>query len=54
MAIPKIIVTGSNGQLGSELKELAGAYAQYEFHFFSREDFPINDVDVAGRLFNQL
>jgi dTDP-4-dehydrorhamnose reductase len=39
----KILVTGSNGQLGSELKELASSYSQFEFLFLDREQLPIHD-----------
>jgi dTDP-4-dehydrorhamnose reductase len=54
MALPKIIVTGSNGQLGRELKDLAAVYPQFEFHFFSREEFPINDEIIARELIHEL
>jgi dTDP-4-dehydrorhamnose reductase len=43
MSFNKILVTGGNGQLGSELKELASSYRQFEFLFLDREQFPIND-----------
>lgn len=38
-----ILVTGSNGQLGSELKELAPRYPDFHFIFFSRNDLSITD-----------
>ncbi len=47
----KIIVTGSNGQLGSELKDLANLYPQYLFVLFSRKEFPINDSEAAKKIF---
>src|SRR6478736_2388655 len=53
MALPTIIVTGANGQLGSELKELSHSYPQFEFHFFSRGSFPITDSILASRLFEE-
>jgi dTDP-4-dehydrorhamnose reductase len=53
MARPQIFVTGSNGQLGSELKVLAGKYNEFEFHFYSRADFPVDDVDIANQLFEK-
>jgi dTDP-4-dehydrorhamnose reductase len=37
-----ILVTGSNGQLGSEFRDLAPQYAQHQF-FFSDQD----DLDIA-------
>lgn len=39
----KILVTGSNGQLGSELKDLSSLYPTYEFYFFSRAELPLDD-----------
>jgi dTDP-4-dehydrorhamnose reductase len=48
----KILVTGSNGQLGSELKDLAKEFLQYSFLFFTREEFPINDAAIAGKIFS--
>jgi dTDP-4-dehydrorhamnose reductase len=44
MALPiNIIVTGSNGQLGSELKELAVQYPSINFIFLSRNELSIGD-----------
>lgn len=37
-----ILVTGSNGQLGSEIKELSKNY-DYTFHFVIKEDLDISD-----------
>ena len=48
----KILVTGSNGQLGSELKDLAKEFPQYSFIFFTREEFPINDGAIAEKIFS--
>ena len=47
-----IIVTGSNGQLGSELKELASLYPQYLFVFLGREDVSINDQNALDKVFS--
>ncbi len=41
----KILVTGANGQLGSEIKELASNYPNFEFVFTDIADFPLNDAD---------
>lgn len=49
----KILVTGSNGQLGSELKELAGSYSQYEFVFFSRDELSITDRESVDKVFEE-
>jgi dTDP-4-dehydrorhamnose reductase len=38
----KILVTGANGQLGSEIKELAINYPDFEFIFTDRTDFPLD------------
>jgi dTDP-4-dehydrorhamnose reductase len=46
----KIIVTGANGQLGSELRFLAKAFPDYEFHFFGRSELSIdNEQEVTER-----
>ncbi|HYO22070.1 MAG TPA: sugar nucleotide-binding protein, partial [Flavisolibacter sp.] len=39
----KILVTGSNGQLGSELKEIAPLYPSFAFVFLTRHEFLLND-----------
>ena len=51
MAVPTILVTGSNGQLGSELKALAPLYPQYKFCFFSRAELAIEDAEELRRAF---
>lgn len=48
---PVILVTGSNGQLGSELRELALNYPQYKFVFFSRADLAIENAEEVERAF---
>jgi dTDP-4-dehydrorhamnose reductase len=45
-----ILVTGANGQLGSELRELAPAYTGYHFVFLNRQQLPIDDVSKAEEL----
>ena len=45
-ATQKILVTGSNGQLGSELQELAPAHSSFEFVFLTRAEMPLNDNAV--------
>lgn len=39
-----ILVTGANGQLGSELKELSSEYNMYSFFFTCKEDLDITDM----------
>ncbi len=41
----KILVTGSNGQLGSELKVLSSKYPQYQFRFTDRNELSIDDAE---------
>jgi len=50
---PTILVTGSRGQLGSELKDLAASYPSFQFLFFSREEFPINNSVIAREIFQK-
>lgn len=46
-----ILVTGSTGQLGSELKELAARYPAYRFCFFSRTELAIDNPEEIERAF---
>lgn len=39
-----ILVTGSNGQLGSELKELVPLYPDFEFVFLTRDELPLSNI----------
>jgi dTDP-4-dehydrorhamnose reductase len=54
MIPPTILVTGSNGQLGSELRAVSSLYPQYRFQFFSREEFPIDEPETMSRIFEQV
>jgi len=40
----KILVTGSNGQLGQALRFVADGYPSLCFHFFSKQEFDITDI----------
>ena len=51
MTKPRILVTGSNGQLGKELKVVSSAYPGYEFLFLSREDMPIHHFELVRNFF---
>lgn len=51
---PKILVTGANGQLGKELRDLVLSYPQFEFVFLSREDMPIHHFELVRNFFNAL
>lgn len=49
----KILVTGANGQLGKELRDLAAQFSAYEFLFLSREDMPIHHFELVRHFFDQ-
>jgi dTDP-4-dehydrorhamnose reductase len=46
-----IAVSGSNGQLGSELRELAKQFPSHRFYFFDRQAFSITDEAAAASVF---
>jgi dTDP-4-dehydrorhamnose reductase len=48
----KILVTGANGQLGSEIKVLADSYQNFEFVFTDIEDFPLDNASQIVKNFN--
>ncbi len=45
----KIIVTGANGQLGMEIKQLVSNYPDFEFVFTTREELPLDDLNAFGK-----
>ncbi len=47
----KIIVTGANGQLGKELRDIAHEHPLFEFLFLSREDLPIHHYPLVRNIF---
>lgn len=47
----KILVTGGNGQLGSELKELSNDYSQFEFIFTDVEELDITNEEAVDQAF---
>lgn len=51
MSAPTILVTGSKGQLGSELKDLSARHTEAVFVFCSREELPITDIAALQRAF---
>jgi dTDP-4-dehydrorhamnose reductase len=51
---PAIIVTGKNGQLGSELAGIANNYPQFDFHFFDRDGLDVSNNEQLTALFKQL
>jgi dTDP-4-dehydrorhamnose reductase len=50
----KVLVTGANGQLGSELAVLSSNYAQYEWIFADRTQITLDDLDVLKVQLNQI
>ena len=50
---PKIVVTGANGQLGSELRDLAAAFPQFEFICVSHETLPIDQAAIINDFFDK-
>ena len=48
----KILVTGSNGQLGSECRKLSSSFPNKQFIFVSREELPIDDADAVSNFFS--
>lgn len=50
----KILVTGSNGQLGNELRELASSFLQYEFIFTDVAELSITDSAAVDKMFQEL
>ena len=47
----KILVTGSNGQLGSDLRDLAASYPQYDFIFTDVAELSIVDKKAVEEFF---
>ena len=48
-----ILVTGSNGQLGSELRQLSVKYPSFNFLFTTKEDLPIENVQALQTFFDE-
>jgi len=51
MNLPRIIVTGAGGQLGSEIRSIALSYPEFEFVFVSRQDLPIENQSAVYAFF---
>jgi dTDP-4-dehydrorhamnose reductase len=47
----KILVTGSNGQLGNELRDIASFFSQYQFIFTDVNELSIIDSDAVSNWF---
>lgn len=46
-----MLVTGANGQLGKELRQLETKWPEFEFLFLSREDLPIHHFELVRNFF---
>lgn len=51
---PKILVTGKDGQLGSELQDIAKSYPQFNFVFTDRSVLDITDSIAADDYFSKV
>ena len=47
-----ILITGSNGQLGSEIKEISNQYSQFNFTYTDIDNLDITDVAILKGFFN--
>src|SRR5690554_6658942 len=50
----QVLVTGANGQLGSELKKLSKKTLNINFIFIERNDMPLEDSSVITRFLNKI
>ena len=48
-----ILVTGANGQLANEIKEISSLFPFYEFFFLTRQELPIEDVKKVRDYFEK-
>lgn len=49
----KILVTGSNGQLGQELRDLAVLHKEFDTVFLTRQDVSLDDVEALVKIVRQ-
>jgi dTDP-4-dehydrorhamnose reductase len=49
----KVLVTGSNGQLGSEIRDLVSFYPEFEFIFLDRKTLTLEDLSNLEQIFDQ-
>lgn len=50
----KVLVTGANGQLGSEIAVLSKNYPKYEWIFADRTKITLNDLDILQTQLNKI
>jgi dTDP-4-dehydrorhamnose reductase len=53
MVKPVVMVTGANGQLGSELRAAAPGFPAFDFIFLSRDDLPIHRSEQVSAFFSK-
>ena len=49
----KILVTGANGQLGNEIRELAASFAEMSFMFIDIDELDLTDKTAVNRFFGK-
>ncbi len=50
---PVIIVSGKNGQLGKELRDIASSYSNFDFIFFDKNELNIADKSSLQNIFQK-
>lgn len=50
--LPTILITGANGQLGSEIRAIAPGHPQFNFLFADRDSLPIDDTAAVEKYFS--
>lgn len=53
ISMSKILITGANGQLGSEIRELSIHYPQYTFTFADRSTFDLSNLCILENYFEE-
>ncbi|MBP8958793.1 MAG: NAD(P)-dependent oxidoreductase, partial [Bacteroidales bacterium] len=51
--MPLILITGANGQLGMELKNISGNYPEYSFLFTDLDTLNIADAEITKKIVNE-
>ena len=49
----KLLITGANGQLGMEFRDLEKQYSQFHFLFVTKNELPINDFIAIEKFFKK-
>jgi len=52
MDLKIILVTGANGQLGREIKDISERFPQYKFVFTNRNDLDVAELDSVEKIVN--